>query len=283
MTKRQSLISISIYMALAFVIMYGLVGLGILGIISTKSPFFMAFFILGSWGPTIAAILTLLIYEKGKGIGRLFSGWARWKVGLGWYAAALSPFFIAGLGAFIYVVILRGKPPGPQMEITLSSLLMLLFITVFTGATGEEAGWRAFATPRLQHHLSALSASVILGVIWALWHLPLWFLEGTFQYGRPYAPFAISCVIITILFTWIFNNTKGSLAMVVLFHFSFNAAGALFGEVFGWVDQREFPWIQTIILVAYAVLVIIIFGSKRLSRKAMTEMPFEKLNKREHV
>jgi membrane protease YdiL (CAAX protease family) len=266
-------------MTLAYVIMYGLVGFGRLGIVSAESPFFMALFIVGSWGPTIAAILTLIIYEKGKGIGKLFSGWVRWKVGFGWYAAAvLSPFVIAGLGAFIYLVILKGTPPGPQEEITLPALGMLLFFTIFTGATGEEPGWRAFATPRLQHHLSALGASIVLGVIWALWHLPLWFLEGTPQYGSNFAPFAIGCVFLTVLFTWIFNNTGGSLAMASLFHFSINLSSAVVSGVFGWVGQKEFSWIQTIIFGAYAVLVVILYGHKRLSRKAMTEMPFEKLS-----
>lgn len=278
MTKKRSIISLSIYFILAFVIMYGLVGMGKMGIISAESPMFMVLFIIGSWGPTIAAVLTLLIAEKGKGLSKLFSGWGRWKVGFGWYIAALSPFAVSGLVTFVYLVILKGTPPGPQAEITLPSILTFLFFSIFTGATGEEPGWRAYATPRLQHHLGALGASVVLGVIWAMWHLPLWFLEGTPQYGLPFAPFAISCVAETILLTWIFNNTEGSLAMASLFHFSINASGSLVSGVFGWVGFNDYLWIIAPIMVVFAVLVIIFFGDKKLSRKSMTEMPFKMLS-----
>jgi len=280
MRRKRSILSLSLYFVLAFVIMLGLVGLGKLGIIDTKSPLFMVLFIVGSWGPTIAAILTLLIVEKGKGIGRLFAEWARWKVGPGWYAAALSPFAVSALVAFVYLVVMKGSPPGPQAEITLPAIIMFFFMSLLTGATGEEPGWRAFATPRLQQHMGALGASMVLGVIWALWHLPLWFLEGTPQYGLPFAPFAISAVAETILLTWIYNNTKGSLAMASLFHFSINVSSSLVAGILGWVGINEFFWIQAIVLVVYTVLVICFFGDKRLSRKPVAQMPFEKIREK---
>jgi membrane protease YdiL (CAAX protease family) len=154
---------------------------------------------------------------------------------------------------------------------------MMLVMNVLTGATGEEPGWRAFATPRLQHHLGALGSSVILGVIWALWHLPLWFLEGTPQYSLPFVPFAISCVTETILLTWIYNNTKGSLAMTSLFHFSINTSVGVIVGLLGWVPVEEYFWIQTAVLALYAALVIIFFGDGKLSRKPMADMPFEKI------
>ncbi|MBD3285617.1 CPBP family intramembrane metalloprotease [candidate division WOR-3 bacterium] len=278
MTRKRSILSLSVYFVLSFIIMYGLVGLGKLGIMPTDSPLFMLLFIVGSWGPTIAAILALLITEKGKGIGNLFRGWGRWKVGIGWYGAALSPFAVALLVAFIYLVIMGRPAPGPQTEITVPVIAMSLMMALLTGATGEEPGWRAFATPRLQHHLGALGASVILGIIWILWHLPLWFLEDTPQYGMPFVPFAVSCVTETILLTWIFNNTRGSLAMASLFHLSINISGTLVAGMLGWVAFDQYLWIQAVVLIVFAVLVICFFGDAKLSRKPASEMPFEKID-----
>ncbi|MBN2379981.1 CPBP family intramembrane metalloprotease [candidate division WOR-3 bacterium] len=278
MTRKHSILSLSIYFILAFVIMYGLVGLGKLGIIQSDSPLFMVLFIVGSWGPAIAALLALLIAEKGKGAGDLFRGWSRWKVGIGWYAAALSPFAVAFLAAFIYLFIMRKPAPGPMAAATAPTIFMMLLMNVLTGAMGEEPGWRAFATPRLQHHLGALGASVVLGVIWILWHLPLWFLEGTPQYDLPFVPFAVSCIAETVLLTWIYNNTRGSLAMASLFHFSINTSSSVIIGLLGWVPIEEFFWIQTVVQVVYAVTVIVFFGDGKLSRKPMAEMPFERLN-----
>lgn len=277
MSRKQSIISLSVYFVIAFAIMYGLVGFGKLGIISTDSPLFMVLFIAGSWGPTIAAVLTLLIAEKGKGIGGLFRGWGRWNVGFGWFLAALSPFALAFLAGFIYLVVMGRPAPGPMAAATGPAIIMMLVMNVLTGATGEEPGWRAFATPRLQRHLGALGSSVVLGVIWALWHLPLWFLEGTPQYGLPFVPFAISCVTETILFTWIYNNTKGSLAMASLFHFSINISSSVIVGLLGWVPVKEYFWIQTVVLALYALLVIVFFGDGKLSRKPMADMPYAKI------
>lgn len=276
MPKKHNVISLSIYFVSAFVVMYGLVGLGKLGVIPTASPLFMLLFIVGSWSPTIAALLTLLFIGKGKDAGKLFRGWGRWNVGVGWYAAALSPFLVSSIVAFIYVIIMKGAPPGPLAEITFPAVGMSFFFTVFTGATGEEPGWRAFATPLLEKHLGALGTSFVLGSIWVLWHLPLWFLEGTPQYGMPFAPFAIACVVETVLFTWIYNNTKGSLAMTSIFHFSTNASTNIIVGFLGLVPIKEYFWIQTVLFTVFALLVIIFFGDGKLSRKPVSEMPFGK-------
>jgi uncharacterized protein len=276
MTRRQSIISLSLYTALAFLIMWGLFFLGKCGIIKPASPLFMVVFVVGSWGPTIAAVLTLLVLGEGRDIGQLFTGWTCWKVGAGWILAALSPFAVAGLIVLIYVG-LMGKPianPSPQ---TVFSGLLVVFLSGFlTGPTGEEPGWRAFATPRLQQHLSALVASVVLGIIWALWHLPLWFLKGTPQFGSPYAPFALSCAVQTVFFTWIFNNTRGSLAMASLLHFSLNVSLGLIA-VLGLVPMASYIWIQSVVYAILVIVVIGVFGGRRLSLKPVSEMPFERI------
>jgi len=276
MTRRQSILSLSLYMALAFLIMWGLFFLGKCGIIKAASPLFMVMFVVGSWGPTIAAVLTLLFLREGRDIGKLFIGWTRWNVGAGWILAALSPFAVAGLIILVYLGFMGNPIVNPSPQTVFSGLLAVLLSGFLTGPSGEEPGWRAFATPRLQQHLSALGASVVLGVIWALWHLPLWFLKGTPQFGSPYAPFALSCVVQTVFFTWIFNNTRGSLAMASLLHFSLNVSLGLIA-VLGLVPMDKYLWIQSVIYAILAIVVICIFGGGRLSVKPVSEMPYEKI------
>jgi uncharacterized protein len=91
----------------------------------------------------------------------------------------------------------------------------------------EEIGWRGFALPRLQRLYGPLVGTLILGALWGLWHLPLFLIPSwDTPHGSPLdiALFVIWAVSIAILFTWVFNNTKGSVLLVILAHGSINSA-----------------------------------------------------------
>ena len=117
-------------------------------------------------------------------------------------------------------------------------MLLVEFVRVLFlgGPLGEELGWRGFALPRLQGRHTALTSSVVLGLVWGLWHIPLYFVPGTGQYeitrsGNGVA-FAIGgaatwTIGLSVLFTWLFNQTRGSLLVVIGFHAAVNLA-ALF-------------------------------------------------------
>lgn len=98
---------------------------------------------------------------------------------------------------------------------------------------GEELGWRGFALPRLQARMSALSASLILGLLWALWHLPLYLTAGHPLSEVFFGWFLLSILADAILFTWIFNNTRGSLLVVLLFHASIATSGLFLASTAG--------------------------------------------------
>lgn len=117
---------------------------------------------------------------------------------------------------------------------------------------------------------------MVLGIIWALWHLPLWSLKGTPQFGSPYAPFALFCVVQTVFFTWIFNNTRGSLAMASLLHFSLNVSLGLIA-VLGLVPMARYIWIQSVVYAILVVVVIGTFGGRRLSHKPVSEVTYERI------
>lgn len=102
-----------------------------------------------------------------------------------------------------------------------------VFLLIFVGnAMPEEYGWRGYALDPLQARFGALPASLVLGLAWGLWHLPLAFIEGTTQAAIPFHEFVLQTILLAVLYTWLHNNTGGSILVAALFHTSSNIAGA---------------------------------------------------------
>jgi membrane protease YdiL (CAAX protease family) len=129
----------------------------------------------------------------------------------------------------------------------------------------EELGWRGYVLDRLQARWNVLVSSLILGVVWALWHLPLFFIKDTYQYnlgaGSPaFWLFMISVVPLTVVFSWIFNNTRRSTLAVILFHSMVNFTGELFA-----ITPRADTF-STLLWFVAAIGVAAIWGAKTLTR-----------------
>jgi hypothetical protein len=153
---------------------------------------------------------------------------------------------------------------------------MLLGTLVFTfigGPLCEEAGWRGFALPRLQHRFNALTSSLILGLLWACWHIPFYLEPGYAEKGMPFPIFVFVVIGLAILFTWIYNNTRGSLVLTVLAHFFFNFSSVFLVQQFGLMPPMLLYIGGGGGMVVLTIGVILLFGPKRLSRKAVAELP----------
>lgn len=104
--------------------------------------------------------------------------------------------------------------------------LYILFYAILQLALGgplaEEIGWRGFLLPRLQRKLSPFQASLAIGIVWACWHLPLYFIADTSQYGNSFYVFLMATIGYAIAITWVFNRTNGSLLISILFHTAIN-------------------------------------------------------------
>jgi len=227
------------------------------------------FFYISVWSPTISAIIIAGIIGGWSEIKRLLSGFLKWKVGGFWYLAGF--FLMIGPLVFaLFYLLLGGEAPG-NPGLTWGLIFITLINTLINGPLSEEAGWRGFALPRLESKFSALNSSIIMGLIWACWHIPLYFIEPR----MPFYIFIILVLVITILMTWAYNNTKGSLIITVIFHFSFNFNGAFITGILGLLPLMVFYIGGSVMIGAYVIVVIIYAGTSKLSRKPNSEMPFD--------
>ena len=215
--------------------------------------------------PSVLAIaLTAMVFGSGslrKLLGRLLI----WRVDPRWYLVVLGgPAILAG-GMVVFNVLLGG--PAISLGVPLLTVLFFLAFSIFPGsAMGEEIGWRGYALPRLQTGRSALSASLILGVIWGFYHLPLYFTGQAFRPLSLFPLFVVSTIALSVIITWMYNNTGGSLLLVVLLHATFNLPLTLLIAQLGSQETLAFSLYVGLLVVA-AIVVVIWAGPAYLSRK----------------
>jgi len=229
---------------------------------------------LAAAGPAIAAVgLTYLTQDK---MGRR-DYWQRIidirRISAGWYLVIfLLPASLFGLAALLdFLSGGRGWTFGAQVG-QFSANPFYLIIIAFLAPTLEEFGWRGYALDRLQWRWSALVSSLILGILWALWHLPLFFIKGTYQYSLgvgslAFWTFMISVIPITIFFTWIFNNNSRSTLAAILFHIMIDCTGEVFS-----ITERAYSYFVVLTFVA-AIAIIIIHGSRTMRRQDKDNNP----------
>ncbi len=179
--------------------------------------------LLGVIMPMVSALLLTAMYGGRPAIRSLLSRLKIWRVGWKWWIAVVLVFPALLIFAGILYNLFSDQPPISLLPITSAVLLAnMLFLTI--ASLGEEIGWRGVALPALLQRYNPLTASSILGIVWATWHLPFWLLIDTLsQYGAGY--FVLNYIFIvptTFYITWIFINSKGSLLLPVVLHLIFN-------------------------------------------------------------
>ena len=227
--------------------------------------------ILSVFSPTISAIIVSGLIGGWTEIKKLFKGYLKWNVNYKWY---LAGFFLM-IGPLIFTLfyhLFGGDSPGPVSGFTVLSFFSGLFFNLLMGPLSEEGGWRGFALPRLEARFKALASSLILGIIWACWHLPFYFVEAR----MPFYIYVPLTLVITILMTWGYNNTNGSLIITIIFHFSFNFNGAFITGNLGLLPTMIFQIAGGVMIGIYVIVVVLYAGPEKLSRKLDSEMPFTK-------
>ncbi|HSL29913.1 MAG TPA: type II CAAX endopeptidase family protein [Anaerolineales bacterium] len=182
----------------------------IFGEMSSSNPLF----ILAVYAPGIAGTLLVWWHYGLSGLGSLFRRLTLWRAPSGWWL-----FLILGIPAIVYAsAAVKGTIRDPFPYVPWYLMFPALAQSLFLGPMGEEFGWRGLALPLLQRKFAPFWASLILGIIWAVWHTPAFVLGGTPQSAWSFGPFFLGLVAITIILTPLFNASRGSLLIAVLYH-----------------------------------------------------------------
>lgn len=194
-----------------------------------------------------------------------------WRVGLPWYLLVL-----VGIPALLLLSIL--VLPGDMAVVRHLVLIypVAFIVTLFLGgAFFEEPGWRGFAMPRLQQRFGALRGTLLLGILWTFWHLPMFFVPGFNGAGTgavgisvAVAEFLIGTTAMAVIFTWVFNNTRGSLLLAILLHASLDTAAPSFGNLL------IFSTLYAVIAVVALLIIVVTRGRLSYERyQHETELP----------
>jgi uncharacterized protein len=214
----------------------------------------------GLLGVLMPAITALVLTARGGGfkeVRNLLRPLKTWRVGWRWWAAAVLVWpVLLVLTGLIYNWLWHDPPISAVPFSSIASFLVNIFF-LLVATLGEEIGWRGLALPALERRSSALRASVILGVVWATWHVPYWLLQDTFtQYGFVYLVLSFLFVLPGAFYiTWFYNHGRFSLLLPVAFHITFNIVNVAWLPVtssmgaFGILIALE--WVLALILVRH--------------------------------
>jgi len=219
--------------------------------------------ILAPLGPFIAAFW---LTHRAGGRQGMKNLWKRgWDFGFEkkWLAVIfLIPVVTSGLTILI-INLLGGQILWEYQPLPLMMAVPVFFIIYLTQALPEEYGWRGFALDRLQGRWNALTASLILGFFWGLWHLPLHFMVGTTQEVIPVAEFILKQMVGAIFYTWVYNNTNRNVFLAILLHAVWNVFGGLIPY---WVTSQG-RWVNFGVELVIAAIIVVAYGAKTLVRE----------------
>ena len=230
-------------------------------------------------GPTLASFTVTAITTGKVGIQQLLRRYALWRVGLRWYL-----FVLVGVPLFQLVCasIFLGIAPLTaliqQWPLYFTTFLPNLLIIVLAVQIWEEGGWSGYAVPNLQKRFGALRTALILGPLWALWHLPVFFVPGQIFDQKVGAItmivqmvlMIIVAILTRILMTWVFNNTKGSILIAILLHAALdasNSGSAFIKQLLTASQLGGYGLASALVFPLVAAMLLLIFTKGRLSYK----------------
>jgi hypothetical protein len=223
-------------------------------------------FLVGGFVPSLLAIFLTWKKERWSGLRILARRIIQFKLGWRWYGYTFL-IVVAGTAGQLTINKLLGNTFNGHLFLAqLSSFLPLLII----GPLSEEIGWRGYALERLQARWNGLTSSLIVGLVWALWHLPLFMMVGTsyHELGDPFIGLLIKMMACSIIYTWLYNKTTKSLWSAILFHWLYTYAAQVLSS--GVTRSPLYNWLECLPYVVMAAIVVLIWKPQTLSRPRKT-------------
>jgi uncharacterized protein len=226
-----SLAAIMTFIVLTFVWSWGLGFLA--NVTRATSPLLnTALIMIAGYGPSLAGLAVMLMFGTGTSIHVWLGRCVNWRVDWRWFALAfVFPPVVMVLALGLHIGSGGALPAFPAAAHIQLAIANFGFVLLIGGPLGEEFGWRGYLTPALRSWMDWRAASLIVGVIWGLWHLPLFFMAETAQAHMPIAVFMINILAGSVLFGWLFERSQGSVLPAIVAHTSLNTWAGLLGIV----------------------------------------------------
>ncbi|MFW9828469.1 MAG: type II CAAX prenyl endopeptidase Rce1 family protein [Candidatus Thorarchaeota archaeon] len=218
-------------------------------------------FIIGGYGPFVGAFSLTFIYQKKNGVKALWKRFWSVKIELKWLLITILLFPALFITSSVVVILIKAAPSTLAWISQPGVIINYIITAFFAGGFSEEFGWRGYALDRFQAKFSALISSLIIGVIWGFWHLPVWFIAGD-PHGIGGIPdfflFLLEVAFLSILYTWVYNNTNRSIFIAVIFHTIYNFMCFLI------ILSSTGDVIYLTLFYIIVILVIVFFKGKKL-------------------
>ena len=247
-----------------------------------KTPFYIWFHVLHTFGPALAAVIMINLIDGKAGIHHLRQRIRAWRAGGRWYL-----FILMGIPALIILGIMVQPGALASFQGLSPNLLVaypLTFVAVWFGGgpLGEEIGWRGFALPRMQPRYGPLRGTLLLGVLWAFWHLEDFLTPtqgggpgaGLAAFFRIFPLFFLMVIALAIILTWVFNHTRGSVFIAITAHASVDNPELVLVPLFLTVDYTSLI-LAGLVGFGVAALLIVLLTRGRLGYQPSPEQPLE--------
>lgn len=251
------------------------------GVLSLSGTASEAVVMVGSFGPAVAAVL--LVKARGRSVRAWVSEMATFRIGARWWLVALGlPVAVAAVNAVVYAVEFGDLDPSLLPTRAAVWLFGLVFVSL-VGGGNEEPGWRGFALPHLQREYSALTASLVVGVVWACWHLPLFVLPSGYYADTPFYLYVPLVLSFSVVLTWLYNSTGGSVPAAILLHAGINSASVLIpASMVGLNEASARIWHLRTRLAVFALVALALvayYGPETLSSREKRTTSVAKTNR----
>jgi hypothetical protein len=211
-------------------------------------------FLVGTFAPAFVALWLTGRAAGGRGVVALLRRLFDWRVAARWYVFAVGYMAVVKLTVALLHRAATGAWPHFGQEHWYVIVAATVVSTVAGGQAGEEIGWRGYALPRLAARFGLGIGSVLLGVLWAGWHLPLFFIPGVDKSGQSFPLYLLQVTALSVAMAWLYRNTRGSLLLAMLMHAAVNQSKDIVPSV---VSSTTNPWALSDSLPAWLTVAVL--------------------------
>jgi len=259
--RSSSAASLFLFFTLAFALMWILFFAVALIPIPARSPLGGGVIMLGAFAPAVAAVVVMYRTEGPASVIALLLRIVQWRVAARYYVFALG--FMIAIKLTAALIYRASASLWPRFDTSQWYLIpvAIAFSTPFQA--GEEIGWRGYALPKLAEHFGFGSASVLLGSIWGVWHLPQFFIRDADSYQQSFPIFVLQVTAVSVVFAWLYIRTEGSLLLTMLLHASINnskdivPSGVIGGTATFGFGASRISWIGLVLLATCAAYFLV--------------------------